>query len=212
MNYKSFLINLDRRPDRLAAASAELDAAGIPFTRFPALEFSDKGNFPSLAARGCTESHINVLDENRNGRPLLIMEDDIFFSKNFTSLFPVYLDMIEKLPDWDLVTFYNSNFPPISDVPYLYNFCSWCCHFYLVNGKSVGVLADLLWDASTIIDNEFFVLFRDRKLSFWSTAQQLVFQNYDLHSDIDPSGVKYFKEGHLQGIYISKTKYRKETP
>jgi GR25 family glycosyltransferase involved in LPS biosynthesis len=212
MKFQAFLINLDRRPDRLAAGTGELTSVNIPFTRFPAIVPANQGNFKSIAARGCTESHIRILTDNgESADHLLIMEDDLFFCRNFTTLFPLYLKKIESLPEWDIVSFYNSNFQPLpDDTIFLYNFCSWCCHFYLVNHKSISKLAGLLTAADTIIDNEFFELFRDKKLSFWSAAQQLVFQDYDFISDIDPQGELYFKEGHLQGIYISKTKYRKE--
>lgn len=216
MKFKAFLINLDRRPDRLFSSSAELCAVSIPFTRFPALEFSDadKGKFPTAAARGCTQSHIKVLIDNKDSADhLLIMEDDIFFCNDFLRLFPLYLEKIETLPVWDMVSFFNSNFPPLPpDKIFLYNFCSWCAHFYMINANSIEKFANLLIDADTIIDNEFFELFRDGKISFWSAAQQLVFQDYDLLSDIDPKGEKYFREGHLQGIYTSKTKYRREKP
>lgn len=92
----TWVINLDRAPDRLARARAQLDALGLPWTRLPAVDARaltpqqasaldeaayrrKHGMTPSMGELGCYLSHIEVM------RALLaspyefalILEDDV---------------------------------------------------------------------------------------------------------------------------------------
>src|SRR5579862_530913 len=71
---RTFLVNLERRPDRLAAMKAQLDRLGIPFERFNAVDartadpaalrapFAESGPLGTLSPgdMGCTMSHIHI--------------------------------------------------------------------------------------------------------------------------------------------------------
>jgi GR25 family glycosyltransferase involved in LPS biosynthesis len=79
-----FLINLDRRPDRLAAMKSQLDRLGIAFERFSAVDartmdpaelsvpFAESGPLGALSPgdKGCTYSHIHIwrMIAGRTGR------------------------------------------------------------------------------------------------------------------------------------------------
>jgi hypothetical protein len=82
-----YVVNLDQRPDRLAEVSAELAAFGLAagddkVVRFAAVRPSDKGEFPSIGARGCFMSHLGVLEDAavRGLDSVLILEDDVCFA------------------------------------------------------------------------------------------------------------------------------------
>lgn len=88
-----YLINLDRRPDRLAFMSEQLEALGLSFTRFSAVDAQsvsdeviareiDANRAPIRMPRGsqcCTLSHFGVWREIAKGDALggLVIEDDI---------------------------------------------------------------------------------------------------------------------------------------
>ncbi|WHP07362.1 glycosyltransferase family 25 protein [Acinetobacter corruptisaponis] len=93
---KVFLVNLDKRPDRLAFVSKQLDELGIPFERFAAIDGSkltmetqtlfdvpkfilEQKKKPSVGEVGCAMSHRaiwqKILDEQLDYA--LILEDDI---------------------------------------------------------------------------------------------------------------------------------------
>jgi len=83
-----YVINLDQRPDRLAEVSAELAALGLAVgdgkvVRFAAVRPADKGEFPSIGARGCFMSHLGVLEDAvaRGLDSVLILEDDACFAR-----------------------------------------------------------------------------------------------------------------------------------
>ena len=69
-----YVINLDRRKDRLQQITAELESFGLPFTRFSAIETRPGIN-------GCGLSHMTILkDAKRLGlKNVLIFEDDFTF-------------------------------------------------------------------------------------------------------------------------------------
>ena len=83
----TFLINLDNSRDRFARASGALDAAGLRFTRFPAID--GRGTPPraadgfarlvSGAEAGCRASHDSVLRAflDSTARLALVFEDDV---------------------------------------------------------------------------------------------------------------------------------------
>ena len=71
----AYVINLDRRPDRLDEITDELDRIGLPFKRFAAIDRK-----PGIL--GCGLSHLAVLKEARSLglKNVLIFEDDFTFS------------------------------------------------------------------------------------------------------------------------------------
>ena len=81
------IINLVDRPDRRKDMVRELERLGglAPNVSFyEARRPGDAGDFPSLGARGCFESHLAVLRSARDGgaRSLLLLEDDLDFAKD----------------------------------------------------------------------------------------------------------------------------------
>lgn len=80
------IINLVDRPDRrreMASQLARMGAMSGNVGFFDAQRPSDPGEFPSLGARGCFESHLAVLRSARDdaAQSLLILEDDLDFSR-----------------------------------------------------------------------------------------------------------------------------------
>lgn len=59
-----FVINLDRRPDRLESISAHLDAHGLDFTRWPAVDGALPGN-PIIAASVTPAGHAAAMESHR---------------------------------------------------------------------------------------------------------------------------------------------------
>ena len=94
---KAYLINLDRSPERLAEADAQLRAAAIPYERIPAVDgralgwaalrrrvsrfrfFLVHGRFPNLGEVACSLSHLEACRRLLvSGEPAaLIFEDDV---------------------------------------------------------------------------------------------------------------------------------------
>lgn len=84
-----FLINLDRRPDRLETATVQLNRHGIPFARWGAADGS-KLPMPldytaGAGALGCRESHVAILRHalDNNIDFLTVFEDDVVLVDKF---------------------------------------------------------------------------------------------------------------------------------
>lgn len=105
---KGYIINLPERVDRrddicaeLRSCGQTLESSGLEF--FDAIKPFDKGDFPSIGARGCFLSHLHVLRAARDADldAVLILEDDAHFGKAFqmgAATMPAVLDTV----DWDL--------------------------------------------------------------------------------------------------------------
>lgn len=79
------IVNLAHRTDRRAEMLRELRRVGLEgdprVAFFEACTFSDAGTFTSKGARGCFHSHLAILEEaEREGRSILILEDDLDFA------------------------------------------------------------------------------------------------------------------------------------
>ena len=104
-----FVINLPERADRrremdeqLALVGLGLDHPGV--TLFPAVRPGDRGEWPSIGARGCFMSHLGVLGAAR-GRGLeriLILEDDMDWTSGFLANGESVLAALEAR-GWDFV-------------------------------------------------------------------------------------------------------------
>lgn len=87
---KTYIINLERRPDRLLSAMKQLDKTHIDYRIFPAIDGKTLGitgieiNNPGLI--GCYLSHFFIFQEAvmNNYKRIAIFEDDIIIHDNFT--------------------------------------------------------------------------------------------------------------------------------
>jgi glycosyl transferase, family 25 len=86
-----WIINLASRPDRRREMALQLQRIGLSIESasiqlFPAVRPADRGGFPSLGARGCFMSHLNVLREaaSQGLQRILILEDDLNFAEDFS--------------------------------------------------------------------------------------------------------------------------------
>jgi glycosyl transferase family 25 len=93
---RTFLVNLERRPDRLAAMAAQLGRLGIAFERFDAIDaktvdpaalsgpFAESGPLGTLSPgdKACTYSHIHIWRRIAAGSDdyAVVLEDDILLS------------------------------------------------------------------------------------------------------------------------------------
>lgn len=94
-----FVINLDRRVDRLDSISSQLGLLDIEFERYSAV---DQLEINSTGIVACATSHLNVIQlaKRREYKSILVLEDDCLFNEDFLDTF----DRLSKeIPDtWDM--------------------------------------------------------------------------------------------------------------
>ncbi len=103
-----FLINLDRREDRLKVADAWFQANNIEYERWPAVDGTKLSeeyshlNDRQKAELGCRASHFQVIQEakTRNYKSVLVLEDDFEPCADFEEKF--VLGILELPADWQL--------------------------------------------------------------------------------------------------------------
>lgn len=105
------IINLVERPDRrreMEHQIARVGASGASVRFFDAHRPKTSGEFPSVGARGCFESHLSVLREARdsNAANLLLLEDDFDFSRDGQERAPAVLAQLSGV-NWDF--FYGAH-------------------------------------------------------------------------------------------------------
>ena len=106
-----YIINLASREDRRKEMRDQLKRIGVGMTDsnvefFEATRPDSRGEFPSIGARGCFQSHLNVLQDakDKNYSSILIFEDDLNFSNDFLSRFA---DMFRELQEQSWAFFYG---------------------------------------------------------------------------------------------------------
>jgi hypothetical protein len=108
---KIYIINLPERCDRRQKIQQELSLLGIAESHqqvafFPAIKPTHAGDFPSIGARGCFLSHLEVLRQAKaeNLNNVLIMEDDLAFSRRLIQQQGAIVGQLKNL-NWDFVYF-----------------------------------------------------------------------------------------------------------
>lgn len=109
------VINLVDRQDRRREITDQLNSVGgIPsnISFFDAQRPDSPGEFPSIGARGCFESHLSILREarNRGSQTLLVLEDDLDFTRDGRLRMEPLLDELAA-QEWSL--FYGAHVMPI---------------------------------------------------------------------------------------------------
>ncbi len=116
---QTWVINLDRAPDRLARISSQLQHLGLPFTRLPAVDAGSltpaqaaaideaayrckHGMTPVAGELGCYLSHVEVMRSFIAGsaRFALVLEDDALLHD---SLPAVLRGLLQHAARWDMV-------------------------------------------------------------------------------------------------------------
>jgi hypothetical protein len=114
-----FLINLPHRQDRRREFAAQLDRIGTSFDDprvrlLPAIRPAEAAGFPSIGARGCFLSHLEILRQARDAEGvehLIICEDDLDFASDFTVRLPNVLAELATT-SWDIFYGGHQGLPP----------------------------------------------------------------------------------------------------
>ena len=103
---KIYCINLDSRPDRWDECQVEFTKIGIQdkVERLPAYEMS-----PGIA--GCSKSHLECikLAKSNNHKNVLILEDDIKFTDNFSEIYNKALAQLRRNYDKCDILYFSAN-------------------------------------------------------------------------------------------------------
>lgn len=105
-----YVISLASRSDRrqrvqrsFATLGIDFEASGIRW--FDGLVFDADAGFPGIGVRGCFNSHYTLMRRcAQNGRPMLVMEDDIDLNAAAIARTPANIDLAGR-NDWDLIYF-----------------------------------------------------------------------------------------------------------
>lgn len=135
------VINLDRRPDRLAEFDEQAKSIGLEYERHAAFDAEGKLNnfgLPLRPSDACMKSHSDVINKAHNDgvKSLLVFEDDSNFVDNFIE--KCEQAWREVPDDWDL--FYGGlwlhSSQKFSD-HLVKPTNSWSAHCYGINGKAL---------------------------------------------------------------------------
>lgn len=153
---KTYIINLPERLDRRKDMEFQLrrlggDEALERVCFFPAIKPVDKGDFPSIGARGCFMSHLEVLRDakHHNLKRILIMEDDLSFSRFLLDKEDLVVKELQET-NWDFAYLGHQIDDVVAEKPNLSHiFQSYSqgirlTHFFAVNQTSILLLVDFL--------------------------------------------------------------------
>lgn len=190
-----YVINLDKRTDRLEACQREFDKIGATFERVPAIDGSTLGDIELKAQRdemrwnkgayALTLTTIKVLEDaiEKGYNNILIMEDDI----EFHPLFDINArKALKTIPEnYDLAFLgYTHTRPPVRHNGYWQKMVSaFSCHAYSVNKHMMKFYLSLLKRLDAPIDHHTNTIIGARMNSY-STNEKLVYQ-VDGVSDIE---------------------------
>lgn len=184
---RTYVINLPERADRRAEVADELDSIDMSLEKgkveiFSAIRPEDSLAFPSIGVLGCFLSHLAVLKQANQEKlsSVLIIEDDIAFSKNLKKSEPYLVNLLSQ-QDWSIVhlgffpyqghsydDYYDKDLEGLSeDKPIILKPCALPpagSHFYGVRGESLVPLIQFLEN----------FLERRQKEPFTTTEGQLV--------------------------------------
>ncbi len=129
MKYSTFIINLDKNPERLSFMSEQFKNLGMNFERFNAINGSEydfsteynedvykkinRGTTLTKGFLGCTLSHRKTLEKmiERNDDYVLVLEDDIELSIDFKKILENELSKRELgKTNWEYLSF---NYPSV---------------------------------------------------------------------------------------------------
>lgn len=154
---KVYVINLDKRPDRLEHCNAQFEKAGINVERLPGV---DGDNLVGVSrelhagALGCAMSHAKAikLAKQANASNVLVFEDDVVLADSFAD---TILEHFNKLPDdWGMVYFGGNHLGPLHKLTdNIYQIShTYAMHCYCVNSKIFDLILSNIEYLTTPVD------------------------------------------------------------
>jgi hypothetical protein len=141
------VINLPDRTDRRREMEAELRRIGVDpgeVEFFAACRPDDPGPFESIGARGCFQSHRDLLASARGGRNLLLLEDDAAFVPDLPDRLPTVLEELAGR-EWSLCHLGHREQDPGGPlVEIMPGREVQMAHFLAFNGPAIGPTVDFL--------------------------------------------------------------------
>jgi glycosyl transferase family 25 len=136
----TYVINLPHRRDRRAETKRQLRRIGWNAEFVAAVRPSEPDGFPSIGARGCFLSHLDVLKRALDAglARVVILEDDLNFCDTFPEQWPAAMAMLDDAP-WSILYPGHllsglpdglSRLPPSTAVQ--------CTHFMMLNGPAIA--------------------------------------------------------------------------
>lgn len=160
-----YCINLNTRPDRKESSQVIFDRYQIPIT------FHNVDRHPVSGLQGCFESHIDIITEgyNKNYQNIMIFEDDLLDSPNFTSEFlALAVGFMESDKEWELfylgthLNIYSNRVKFVS--PHILKVKSFTTHAYAVSRRGMeryqGVqYKDIPYDFLTVENDQAYAIY-----------------------------------------------------
>lgn len=145
------IVNLVFREDRRIETKEEFDRFNFPLGNdnvyFIEASCPDTADgFPTKGTKGCFLSHLRILENAQNDglNNILILEDDITFSKNIVEVGKKAVSELNSV-DWDIAYFSHSFDEDNKDLKWIpLDKSLMCTHFYAVNGKCFNELITFL--------------------------------------------------------------------
>lgn len=137
-------ININNRTDRYVSSKNVFDTYNIPVKYFFVKRHKN-------GDRGCFNSHVEICKQNLNQKNIIIFEDDISPTKNFSIKNIKYIiSCLKKIKNWDI--FYLGCFPNnyyntlSTKYTGIYKTRSVGAHAYIINNHYIHKIASLKWD------------------------------------------------------------------
>ncbi|MCB1072767.1 MAG: glycosyltransferase family 25 protein [Chlamydiia bacterium] len=151
-------INLDHRIDRKELMESELQQLGVPKEKIHRLSaVYDRFN----GTKGCLLSHIQslTLAMERGWEKVLILEDDVVFTKNLEFLENQLSYFFQAAKgEWDVFflggAYREKKITPWEGIYQIHN--SWCAHAYIVRGPYLEKIRACFLSAYEMIKDHFF--------------------------------------------------------
>ena len=180
MDFKTVLINLNRRPDRLAEVTKQCDNFGVKFERIEAVD--DR-------FIGCNKSHYKAITHKHKGN-LLVLEDDVEFTTDARAIFD---KAITQLPDNFDVLYLGANLrAPLkrySDNLHKLKDC-WCTQAVLYSQKACDYIAANFNPETDQIFDEWMRIKGLNELNSFLVTPMIAFQSQS-YSDLQLSDKSY---------------------
>jgi GR25 family glycosyltransferase involved in LPS biosynthesis len=204
---KTFLINLDRRPDRLAASKRRADLIGLEFERFPACDGAKEnlhiisaqeiGQSPmywNLAAAGLCVTLTRIIERAKSEKldSILILEDDFSVNPDIKDVNKFIDDNIKDVPsDWETLYLGANHLRPF--VPMTEHVAklsgAYACHAHAVRSTIFDIMLEELSKINNPIDVTYCEVIHPRGKSYVFRPHPIL-QAED-YSDIVKNRVNY---------------------